>query len=133
MLVPKKPDGFCLSTTMSCGAGAIGLTISLPSRLVTMVWRSSSLREFFQAHDPVSQLSSRLRPVAAERPVDVDDQQRRPLAEAAAGAVARRVEHRAIALGEKFVPDRFRHCSFPSIKPYAIDRARRPTVPPAHS
>src|ERR1700689_2356289 len=76
MLVPKNPDGFCLSTTMSLGPGAIGVTISLPSRLVTMVSRSSlpprlvtmvsrsSLpREFFHNHEPESQLSSRRTPV----------------------------------------------------------------------
>jgi len=31
-------------------------------------------------------------------------------AEAAARAIARRAEHRLVALGEKLVPDRFRHC-----------------------
>src|ERR1700722_18020815 len=63
MLVPKKPDGFCLSTTMSLGPGAIGVTISLPSRLVTMVSRSSLPREFFHSQEPESQLSSRRTPV----------------------------------------------------------------------
>src|ERR1700683_3928818 len=63
MLEPKKPDGFCLSTTMSCGSGAIGVTISLPSRLETMVCRSSLPREFFHNQEPESQLSSRRTPV----------------------------------------------------------------------
>src|SRR3984893_15337179 len=146
MLEPKKPDGFCLSTTMSCGPGAIGVTISLPSRLLTMVCRSSLPREFFHSQDTeasgsdcrdaflmalvdqradieqrdpgvlaagiapaLDRFQDRLRPVAAERPIDVDDDERRPLAEAAARAIARRAEHRPVALGEKFVPDRFGH------------------------
>src|SRR5882672_7227925 len=57
----------------------------------------------------LDRFQDRLRPVAAERPIDVDDDQRRPLAEAAARAIARRAEHRLVALGEEFVPDRFGH------------------------
>src|SRR5580700_6541802 len=57
----------------------------------------------------LDRFQDRLRPVAAERPIDVDDDERRPLAEAAARAIARRAEHRLVALGEEFVPDRFGH------------------------
>jgi hypothetical protein len=57
----------------------------------------------------LDRFEDRLGTVAAERPVDVDDEQRRPFAEAAAGAVARGAEHRLVALGEEFVPDRFGH------------------------
>src|SRR6202043_1356977 len=57
----------------------------------------------------LDRFQDRLRPVAAERPIDVDDDERRPLAEAAARAIARRAEHRLVALGEKLVPDRFGH------------------------
>src|ERR1700722_4012653 len=42
----------------------------------------------------LDRFQDRLRPVAAERPVDVDDNERRPLAEAAARAIARRTEPR---------------------------------------
>src|SRR5262249_10733839 len=45
----------------------------------------------------------------AERVVDVDDQQRRALAESAARAVARGRKHRFVALGKKFVPDGLGH------------------------
>ena len=49
---------------MSCGAGAISATISLPSTLVAgLLALSSSVRLFFQLQLPVSQLSSRRTPV----------------------------------------------------------------------
>src|SRR5580692_7032034 len=57
----------------------------------------------------LDRIQDRLRPVAAERPIDVDDDERRPLAEAATRAIARRAEHRLVALGETFVPDRCGH------------------------
>src|SRR5262249_40293055 len=45
-------------------------------------------------------------PLVAERVIHVDDQERGTFAETAAGAVARRIEHRFVALGEELVPDR---------------------------
>src|ERR1700722_4383993 len=60
----------------------------------------------------LDRFQDRLGPVAAERPVDVDDDKRRPLAEAAARAVTGRAEHRLVALGEEFVPDRFGHSRY---------------------
>ena len=62
----------------------------------------------------LDRFQDRHRPLVAECVVDVDDEQRRTLAEALARAVAGRSEHRLVALGEKLVPDRFRHfCSLP--------------------
>src|SRR4051812_36214005 len=57
----------------------------------------------------LDRLENRLRLVAAERPVHIDDDQRRPVSEAAADAIAGRLEHRLVAVGEELVPDRFRH------------------------
>src|SRR5215213_8942873 len=57
----------------------------------------------------LDRLKNGLRPVAAECPVYVDDDERRPFAEPAAHAIAGRREHRLVAFGEKFVPDRLRH------------------------
>src|SRR5207249_10989441 len=51
------------------------------------------------------------RPLAAERPIDVDDQQCRPLAEPGARAEPAGGEHRLVALGQKLVPDRLAHQS----------------------
>src|SRR5262249_37832374 len=48
-------------------------------------------------------------PLVAERIVHVDDEQRRALAEAAAGPVAGCVKNRLVALGEKFIPNGFCH------------------------
>jgi hypothetical protein len=45
--------------------------------------------------------------LVAKRVVDVDNEQRRALAEAAARAVTGRAEYGLVAVGEKFVPDRF--------------------------
>src|SRR5262249_18730669 len=53
----------------------------------------------------LDRLQDRLRLVAAEGPVHVDDDQRRPLAEAATRPIARRLEHSLVACGEEFVPD----------------------------
>ena len=55
----------------------------------------------------LDRFEDRHRPLVAECVVHVDDEQRRPLAEAAAGAVAGGREHRLVALGEELVPDRF--------------------------
>ncbi len=59
----------------------------------------------------------RLRPVAAERPIHIDDDERGTLAEAAAGAVAGGLEHRLVTFGQELGPDGLRHassCSFRS-------------------
>ena len=57
----------------------------------------------------LDRFQDRHRPLVAERIVHVDDEQRRPLAEALARAVAGGAEHRLVAFGEKLVPDRFGH------------------------
>ncbi len=69
----------------------------------------------------------RLRLVAAERVVDVDDEQRRALAEALPRPIARGPEHRLVALGEKLVPDRFAHLLPPKVVRHsgAVRRAGR--------
>src|SRR5439155_15761023 len=54
-------------------------------------------------------LEDRLGLLAAERPVDVDHQQGRALAEAGAGAEPAGGEHPFVALGQKLVPDRLAH------------------------
>src|SRR4051812_39541947 len=60
----------------------------------------------------LDRLENRLRLVAAECPVHIDDDQRRPVSEAAADAIARCLENRLVAVGEELVPDRFRHAWF---------------------
>src|SRR6202011_2444985 len=58
---------------------------------------------------PLDRLEDGFRPLAAERPIDVDDEQCRPLAEPGAGAEPAGGEHRLVALGQKLVPDRLAH------------------------
>src|SRR5437763_7813582 len=60
---PKKPDGFCFLITMSLGPGAIGATISLPSRLLPGPPPISALRLDFQPQLPRAHLSARPSPV----------------------------------------------------------------------
>jgi len=51
----RSRDGFCFSTTMSFGPGAISATISLPSTLVAgLAAVSSSERPFFHSQLPLS-------------------------------------------------------------------------------
>src|SRR5262249_24437224 len=54
---------------------------------------------------PLDRFEDRHGALVAERVIHVDDHQRGTLAESAARAVARRLEHRFVALGEKLVPD----------------------------
>src|ERR1700680_1692526 len=49
------------------------------------------------------------RPLAAERPIDVDDKQCRSLAESRPCSEPTRGEYGLVALGEKFVPDPLIH------------------------
>src|SRR5262249_51145139 len=58
---------------------------------------------------PLDGFQDRLWLVAAERIIDIDDDERGPLAEALAGTITRGREYRLIAFGEELVPDRFGH------------------------
>src|SRR5207253_6843978 len=57
----------------------------------------------------LDRFQDRLGPVAAERIVHVDDEDRRPVTEALARRVTGRRENLLVALGEKFVPDGLAH------------------------
>src|SRR5579872_6290738 len=57
----------------------------------------------------LDRLEDRFRPLAAKRPIDVDDEQRRPLAETGPRAEPAGGEDRLVALGEKFVPNPLAH------------------------
>src|SRR6185437_2506541 len=57
----------------------------------------------------LDRIEDRLRLLAAERVIDVDDEQRGLLAEALMCAVSRLLENRLVAVGQEFRPDRFRH------------------------
>src|SRR5207248_2745661 len=57
----------------------------------------------------LDRFKDRLGPVAAERVVHVDDEDRRPVTEALARRVSSRRENLLVALGEKFVPDGLAH------------------------
>src|SRR3954452_22304389 len=55
------------------------------------------------------------RPLAAKRPIDIDDEQRRPLAESRPCAEPAGGEYRLVALGEEFVPDPLVHRNTSSV------------------
>ena len=63
----------------------------------------------------LDRLEDRLGSLTAERPVDVDDQERRALAKAGAGAKPAGGEHRPVALGQKLVPDALAHHGAPAL------------------
>src|SRR5262249_30873447 len=65
----------------------------------------------------LDRFQDRLGPVAAEIIVDVDQQDRRALAEALRLGVAGGREHRLVARGEEFVPDAFGHVVLVSESP----------------
>ena len=83
-----------------------------------------------------SRISSRL--VAAEVVLDVDDEERRPRAEAAALAVARAREHLAVAVGEESIPRCVAWSCPEEIASFRVCRAlpasprRRPSLAAAH-
>jgi hypothetical protein len=54
-------------------------------------------------------LQNGFRPLAAERPIDVDNEERRSIAEAGSCAEPTGGEYGLVALGKKFVPDPFVH------------------------
>jgi hypothetical protein len=73
----------------------------------------------------LDRVEDRLGPLAAERPVDVDHQQCRPLAEAGAGAEPAGGEHRLVALGQKLVPHGLAHRRSPLGMAHPKGRSRR--------
>jgi len=57
----------------------------------------------------LDRLQDGFRALAAERPIDVDNKQRRPLPESSSGAEPTCGEYGLVALGEEFVPDPLAH------------------------
>src|SRR5437588_10831335 len=63
----------------------------------------------------LDRLQNGFRPLAAERPIDIDHKQRRPLAESSSGPEPACGEYGLVALGEEFVPNPLSHRSTSSV------------------